>query len=47
MAGKAKTSFPISFNKTYELGVYYFPELPQPCCVTPVSIPESDATFDF
>lgn len=32
MAGKAKTSFPISFNKTYKLGVYYFPELSQPCC---------------
>ncbi|EGV94480.1 hypothetical protein I79_001636 [Cricetulus griseus] len=45
-AGKAETSSLISFDNIYELGVHLFPGLSQPCS-DPVSIPESDAPFDF
>lgn len=44
MAGKI--SFLISFDKTQELGVHWFPGLPF-SVVTTISIPGSDATFDF
>lgn len=45
MAGKAETPY-FSFDKIYELCVHWVPGLPQPGSDS-VSIPESDATFDF